>query len=151
MRPGTVISATLGSGSLVLAGHAKSANFWDIWLTWWLGDVGGQLLVAPMLILWARISILEFSRHELERMAALLGVTMAVGLVAFSPLVEQTARRGVLAFLAVVPLLWAALRYSQRDTATVTFALSCFAMWGTLANGGPFARASLNKNLSCWC
>jgi two-component sensor histidine kinase len=79
-------------------------------------------------------------------MARLMATSIAVGLVAFSPLVEQTSRRGVFAFLVIGPLLWAALRYSQRDTVTVAFVLSTFAIWGTLANNGPFAAANLNDS-----
>jgi PAS domain S-box-containing protein len=61
-------------------------------------------------------------------------------------MVEQTSARGALAFLAVVPMLWAALRYAQRDTSTAALVLSCFAIWGVLANGGPFMRPSLNDS-----
>jgi two-component sensor histidine kinase len=60
--------------------------------------------------------------------------------------VEQTVVRGPLAFLAIAPLLWAALRYNQRDTATTAFLLGCFAIWGTIANGGPFVRPSANES-----
>jgi hypothetical protein len=38
------------------------------------------------------------------------------------------------------------LRYSQRDTATAAFLLCCFAIWGTVANGGPFVRTNLNDS-----
>lgn len=51
LASGPVISATVGVTSLVLAGYANAAKFTEIWSTWWLGDVGGQLLVAPMLVL----------------------------------------------------------------------------------------------------
>jgi PAS domain S-box-containing protein len=146
LAPGTVISATLGVGSLVLAGYADPSKFRDIWFTWWLGDVGGQLVVAPIIVLWADTDVFAFGRDQLSRMARLMVATIAVGLVAFSPLIEQTPRRGVFAFLAIGPLLWAALRYCQRDTATVAFVLSSFAIWGTLANSGPFAAANMNDS-----
>jgi PAS domain S-box-containing protein len=58
---------------------------------------------------------------------------------------RRIARR-FYAFLAIVPLLWAALRHNQRDTATAALVLCVFAIWGTLANGGPFARPSLNDS-----
>ena len=144
--PGTVVSATVGVGSLVLAGYADPSKFGDIWFTWWLGDVGGQLVVAPAIFLWANANGSELGRDELLRMAWLMVATIAVGLVAFSPLLEQTPRRGAFAFVAIGPLLWAALRYSQRDTVTVALVLSSFAIWGTLANNGPFAAANLNDS-----
>ena len=146
LAPGTVISATVGVGSLVVAGYADPSKFGEIWFTWWLGDVGGQLVVAPIIVLWANTNVFAFDRDELLRMAWLMVATISVGLVAFSPLIELTSRRGAFAFLAIIPLLWAALRYSQRDTATVALVLSSFAIWGTRANNGPFAGANLNDS-----
>src|SRR5262249_11334732 len=61
---------------------------------------------------------------------------------AFSPLFEDSAVRSALAFLAILPLLWTALRCGERDTAVAVLVLSCFAVWGALAGGGPFAPAS---------
>src|SRR5262249_56403177 len=42
--------------------------------------------------------------------------------------------------------MWAALRRNQRDTATTALLLSCFAVWGTMSNAGPFVRNSLNES-----
>jgi len=146
LLPGTMISATIGVGSLVLAGFADTAQFSSIWLTWWLGDVGGKLLVTPFIVLWAKSSFKDMGRAELQRLALLLGGTIIIGLVAFSPLLQQTTARGPLGFVAIGPLLWAALRHNQRDTATVALMLSAFAIWGTLSDGGPFARSDLNDS-----
>src|SRR5262249_50766853 len=141
-----MIGATMGVGSLVLAGFADPAKFSSIWLTWWLGDVGGQLLVTPFLVLWAKSSLKEMGRAELQRLGLLFGATIIIGIVAFSPLLQQTTARSPLGFVAIGPLLWAALRHNQRDTATVALMLSAFAIWGTLSDGGPFARPNLNDS-----
>jgi PAS domain S-box-containing protein len=71
---------------------------------------------------------------------------VAVGLIAFSPLLGTTVDRGPAGFLAILPLLWAALRCTQRETATVALVLSAFAVWGTMAGGGPFERLGLNES-----
>jgi two-component sensor histidine kinase len=39
-----------------------------------------------------------------------------------------------------------ALCLDQRDTATVALLLSCFAVWGTMSNAGPFVSGSLNES-----
>jgi len=54
-----MISATMGVGSLVLAGFADPAKFASIWLMWWLGDDGGQMLVTPFIVLWSKTSLKE--------------------------------------------------------------------------------------------
>jgi len=146
LAPATMISATIGVGSLGLAGFAKWADFGSIWKTWWLGDLAGALVVTPAIVLWARTAARGFAWTELRESALLFAGTAAVGVVAFSPVIEQTADRGALAFLAILPLLWAALRRGPRDTATVAIILSVSAIWGTLLDGGPFARLTLNDS-----
>jgi integral membrane sensor domain MASE1 len=50
----TIVSATCGVTSLALGGYADWQNYGSIWLTWWLGDAAGALIVAPLLVLWYR-------------------------------------------------------------------------------------------------
>src|SRR5215472_11390265 len=49
----TTVSATFGIASLAVTGFAPWNDAGSIWLTWWLGDAAGDILVAPFLILWA--------------------------------------------------------------------------------------------------
>ncbi len=140
----TAISATIGVGSLTLAGFASQANFLSIWFTWWLGDLAGALLITPVILLWATDR--QPARGRLGEEMAIYVVATLVGLVAFSPVIKQASHRGSFAFLAVVPLLWAALRGGRRETATVALILSCFAVWGTVMGSGPFALANLNES-----
>jgi len=146
LAPSTVISATVGVVSLSLAGYANWSDFAPIWMTWWMGDLAGALVIAPVLVLWATASVDLARGRELIRSGLVFLAAVAVGLVAFSPLLQHSADRGPLAFLAILPLMWAALRRNQRDTATTTFILSCFAVWGTVSGDGPFARSSQNDS-----
>ena len=140
----TMISATVGVGALSYGGYADWARLPEIWMTWWLGDLTGALIVAPVLVLWAARTPLSADRGDNWEFAAILASAVAIGLVAFSPVVPQTAYRDALGFVAVLPLLWAALRRNQRDTATVVLILVGFAVWGTAVNTGPFARVGTN-------
>ena len=51
--PSTIISATLGVGSLSLAGYADWSDFRSVWTTWWMGDLAGALVITPAIVLWA--------------------------------------------------------------------------------------------------
>jgi len=141
----TTISATVGVGSLILSGDAPTA-FAMTWMTWWLGDLAGALVVAPFIVLWAAGDLHSFERAQCVEFGTIVAATIAVGVIAFSPLIEQSGYRDPLGFLALPPLLWAALRRDPRETATVVIILCCFAVWGTLAGSGPFARVSLNDS-----
>src|SRR6266404_5345935 len=144
--PATMISATVGVGSLSLSGYADWANFASIWMTWLMGDLAGALVITPVIVLWTPSLPRAPERQEWMQSCAVFIAVIVVGVIAFSPLIEQTPSRGPLAFLAVLPLMWAALRRNQRDTATTALILACFAVWGTASNGGPFARSNLNDS-----
>ena len=46
----TMVSASIGVASLIAAGDVSSGEIWTSWRTWWLGDAGGDLLVAPAIM-----------------------------------------------------------------------------------------------------
>jgi two-component sensor histidine kinase len=142
----TPISATIGVGSLAVAGFAETAHVPSIWATWWLGDLAGAVVIAPVIVLWVRGGVRSSSARELQATAAIVATAILVGGVAFSPLVGQSTIKDPLGFLSGVPLLWAALRGRRRDTATVGLILAGFAVWGALAQVGPFARSTLNDS-----
>jgi len=140
----TPISASIGLTSLATAGYIDRTNFTDAWVTWWLGDVTGALVIAPVIVLWASSNDHAFNRDDCLETVGVLATAAAVGLIAFSPLIEQTPGRDPLGFLAILPMLWAALRRGPRDTATVALVLAGITVWGTLTGGGPFTTANLN-------
>ena len=141
--PSTAISATLGVVSLSHAGYADWANFAPIWLTWWMGDVAGALLITPVIVLWVKSSARLLQGQTLARSGAAFGAAAVIGLIAFSPLSRHVSNSGPLAFFSIVPLMWTALRHGQRDTATTALILVCFAVWGAMTDSGPFARGNL--------
>ena len=141
----TTVSATIGVASLALGGFAKWSHASTIWLTWWLGDAAGDLLVAPLLILWSRTSRVRWSSQKLVEGGLLLLSLVVIGLVVFGG-VFLGGRRPI-AFIAVPPLVWAAFRFSQRETATTSVVLASMALWGTLHGFGPFAREDPNESL----
>ena len=88
----------------------------------------------------------RLDRRKLFELIVIFCVACAIGLIAFSPIFETAERRAPIGFLAVLPLLWSALRRGPRDTATSALVLAGFAVWGTLAGGGPFDRETLNES-----
>lgn len=142
----TPISASIGLTSLATVGYIEPENFANAWITWWLGDATGALVIAPAIVLWAAGHPYAFSRNEFLETVGVLATAVVVGLIAFSPLIKQTPGRDPLGFLAILPMLWAALRRGPRDTATVALVLAGTTIWGTLMGGGPFMSGDLNSS-----
>src|SRR5438552_794781 len=142
------VSATVGVASLALGGYATWPDFDQIWLTWWLGDVTGALIFGPLLILWVRDWRSHVSRGRLLEVAALWLTTTLIGLAVFG---EGLTHFGLmtlpLTFLCTPPLVWAAVRFRQREAATLVGVLSGIAIWETLGGSGPFVSTSENESL----
>lgn len=134
---GTAVSATFGTGSLVWLGLAAPEAAPLIWLTWWLGDLGGALVVAPVLVLWARRPRWEHGRLALLEAGAIAVVVVASGWLVFGPVLPPAARGVPLAFACLPPLVWAALRFGPRETATGTLLACAVAVAGTMRGLGP--------------
>ena len=143
----TTVSATCGVTSLMLGGFADWVNYGPIWLTWWLGDVAGALIVAPFLILWSANRRLQWSRAQLAEAVLLCAVLVVTTLTVFGGLFSSHANRYPFEYLCIPGLVWAAYRFGPRETATANIILAGLAIWGTLRGFGPFALSSPNESL----
>src|ERR671910_2042688 len=48
----TAAGATMGTTTLYLGGFIARPEFSTVWLTWWLGDAVGNLIITPLLLMW---------------------------------------------------------------------------------------------------
>jgi PAS domain S-box-containing protein len=120
----TTVSATVGAATLIGSGLAAPSHFGSIWLTWWLGDASGVIVIAPLLLL----GFLEADSHWdqrkiLEAGAVALGL-LFVSLVAFSDPANPTKY----AFLSIPILLWVIFRFDKLAAALAVLLLSGFAI-----------------------
>jgi signal transduction histidine kinase len=143
-----VVSATFGVTSLCATGYAQWADFGPIWLTWWLGDAGGALIVAPLLIVWGndpRLAGWDRARaFELAMFAAALALTLVIVFGGVPPFSGTTYPTN---FLAFPVLVWAAFRFGPRIAAVALVILSVAAIWATLRGFGPFGDVPSNEAL----
>jgi len=137
--PGAALAATIGVTSLVLGGFAPRADVAAIWITWALGDITGALIVAPLLILWtAEYRSLALRRQPIEALALVVAV-VGTALVTFGGLAPAGWGNYPMAFLAIPPLLWAAVRFGRREAAAAVVVLMAIAVGGATRGHGPFA------------
>lgn len=143
----TMASATFGVTSLVLGGFASWVNYGPVWLTWWLGDAVGDLVVAPLLILWSNKPQLKWNRVRMLEVVLLLGYLFVAGQATFGNLLPAKSNNYPLEFLCVPALIWAAFRFRPRRAQLATCLLAGITIYGTLRGYGPFVRASHNESL----
>lgn len=143
----TLISPSIGVSSLSLGGFASWSNYGAIWVTWWLGDVSGELIVTPLLVLWSRGTPRKWTRAQLLEVSILLLLLVALAEVAFGGWFSVSTKNHPIAFICGPIVLWTAFRFTQRETATGIFVLSAIALWGTTHGWGPFYFPNENQSL----
>ena len=144
----TTVSASIGVGTLVLSGYADWTDAGAIWLTWWLGDAAGDLVVAPFLLLALRGKPPGAVGARDRPLEALLlgGISALIATGVFRDLITSPAHYP-LTFLCLPPLIWSAFRFGARETSALLVLIATIAVGGTSAGLGPFAMMSPNGAL----
>ncbi len=139
----TTLSATLGVATLSAGGFVEPGTHRAVWVTWWLGDLAGDLIVAPLVVLWSADWRLRWSPLQAGEAAAILFALVTAGLVVFGGVVPPYP----VTFLCLPLLLWPAFRFGPREAASSAVVLAAIAVGGTLQGFGSFARESANESL----
>jgi PAS domain S-box-containing protein len=142
----TIFSATVGVTSLCLDGYASWSKYVLIWFTWWLGDATGDLIIAPLLILWTNDPRFDYGRQKAFEAALLIGTLLVAGLV-FGGFLSIWAPALPHVFVCTPILLWAAFRFGRRETITAAFILSIIAIMNTVSGSGPSSHRDKNEDL----
>ena len=132
----TMISATVGTSSLIVGGLVAPDRFGATWAAWWLGDAVGILVVSPVLLTWTRSRRFRIP-HAGRRFAEGAALTLLVAAAAVS--VFEQGHVAVASLLAPL-LVWAALRFEQRGAARAAFLVCVVAVFSLARGRGPFTE-----------
>jgi PAS domain S-box-containing protein len=141
------VAATIGNSSLCLGGAAPWANFSKLWVTWWLGDGFGALVVAPFLLSWTTQAKIETRPRMPFEGLLLLVLLFIVAMTAFGGWLPGKTRDYPIQQICLPFLIWAALRFDQRLLCAAILLLSGVAVWGTSMGYGPFIQDNPNESL----
>jgi integral membrane sensor domain MASE1 len=128
----TTVSATIGVASLLAGDEIASGDLGITWRTWWLGDMGGDLLIAPALLIAA--THWPFDQAPGRRLEAI-----AVGLLVAAVSALAFTREVGITFVVFPPLIWATLRFWQPGAAAASLIVASIAIPLTENDLGPFS------------
>jgi signal transduction histidine kinase len=144
----TLISATFGVTATALAGLERTESYPVFWTVWWVGDAMGDLLIVPLICVWAWPW--QLSRRPLRWLEALLlgGALTLVSMMVFRRMLSVRAFDLIRGTYAIVPLLiWAALRFEQRGTTAALLLVAVVAVTATASGGSYFAARTPHERL----
>ncbi|RHW28767.1 serine/threonine protein phosphatase [Nocardioides immobilis] len=137
----TLISATIGAGTLVVSGAIHSDRLVNAWAVWWTGDAMGVLTVAPFLLclpLFKELPAWSPARWlEAVTILAVAGAT-----------ITWAAQSDLRSLYLLPPIVgWAAWRLQLRGAAPTALAVSLVATWSATQADGWFASQSVFERM----
>ena len=140
-----LVSATIGSLSVCLGDPTRWNDFWWLWLTWWMGDGFGALIVSPLLLSWS--SSRQIDPRDMPELGGLFVLLVIVVLIVFAGWFPGPVKTYPLAYLCLPCLLWAAVKFDQRIVTSAIVLMAGVAVWGAKHGYGPFVQTNENAGL----
>jgi integral membrane sensor domain MASE1 len=134
---GMLISATVATVALVVAGSLPAEDFWVTWLAWWTGDAMGVLVVTPLLLAVRRFR----PPHDVPLYRWAEPVVLLAGVAAVTLLGTRSTLH--LLFLVFPLLMWAALRFQLIGAAPCVLLVSVISVIAARDQVGPFEAHEL--------
>lgn len=142
-----LVASSWGVATLNIAGVVPPEHFLDTWQTWWLGDLIGMIVFAPVFLTWRQsLQIGSKPQRLAEIIAAFTLLALSAGVVFAAPPPTQGAS-SPLTFLPLPCLVWIAFRFRPLGVALAVCLLSAIAIAATANGSGPFGGVKSSSSL----
>ncbi len=143
----TAVSATLGVLVLSLLKFISLSEFFTVWITWWLGNFLGVMVITPFILAWSKVRLSIKKKSTLVEGIIFLVLLVIVIFYVFETSGGTSVFHQALVYVIFPFAIWAALRLELTGAVSTVFIVSGIAIWGTIHGTGPFSRLPLNDSL----
>ncbi len=143
----SLLSATVGTFSLVLGGLVPMAQFGVTWGAWWLGDAVADLVIAPLILTWSAVGRFSLKYSRWAEGTVLVAALAALTMLVFAAPAAVEANGFWRTYMISTPLVWAALRFGPPGAAIGVALVTALAITYTTEGTGPFAGGQLHQDL----
>jgi len=144
----TMVSSTIGSLSLALTHIIPWEAFQQAWITWWMGDAMGALVVTPLLLSrWSKDEVDILGGRRVEAILLIFCVVVMTQLV-FGDHLDLWRRHLPISFLTFPFLTWAAIRFGMRGATGVVFLIGLLLLANIILRYGPFSQGTTLESLT---
>lgn len=141
------VAASIGTFSLYAGSLISASIAPTVWLNWWLGDLGGVMVVTPLILAWLPALKQQLTKRTVLEvlMASLLVCIITVAI--FSGYFANNHIDRVLVYLSILAIAWIAYRFRLVEVTLAILVFTAGAIWATIHHLGPFSTVELNDSL----
>lgn len=140
------LSALAGALAVFNFTDSDELEFFQVFSTWWVGEVIGGVIVGSLGFVWAKGNP-GFGRQRRLELAALVVGVIGISVLCFYNDNTDWIERFQLSFVVFPSLVWASLRFGPHGTTLVTLLIAVIALLGTVQGFGLFSFADASQNL----
>jgi signal transduction histidine kinase len=134
----TAVSATVGTLSMLAGDVIGAAGLGKFWLTWWLGDTAGALVVLPLILAWA-----FEPRTSSWRVRTLEGALMIIAVAGLA--VVAVSAGAPLTYMVFPALVWAAFRFGPSGATVAVAIVALLTIAITADDVGLFSKQEIDE------
>ncbi|MFN3926737.1 MAG: SpoIIE family protein phosphatase [Pseudanabaenaceae cyanobacterium] len=138
---GNLFQALLGAFYFMLDGKISPANYWSDVLNWWVGDMIGVLVFAPLVVTWFAGGQASW-RLYIAKWQEIGIVAIVLGVVSYFSFIESQP----IEYLVILPLLWSAFHLGSQITTLLVATTGSVASVATLYQRGIFFKITQEFN-----
>lgn len=143
---GCAVSALGGALSLSYFGHQPDDLTWQTVGVWWMGDLLGVYLIAPLLLTASRWDLLPTHKSaRLEGLVLVLGMLLLTRVM--MEYVEPLRPAEIVLFVLLPGVLWAALRFSVTGASLAIFLAALIVLGVSAVSFGGFAGVAMPREV----
>ena len=143
----TLASALSGLLALHRLGIPPGVSPGQLFLSWWIGNVIGALLVTPMALGLVRRSHLHWNARRVAEAVPLMLFLVVLTHMLFREKGIFHIAHSPLAFVVFPFIVWISIRFGARGAACCTLLVSALAIHGTALEQGPFGHMTFPLNM----
>jgi len=142
----TLISASIGSVSLVALNLVELSLLPEIALRWWMGDSIGIAFMTPIILIWAHCKLQPLSKTINLELIALFALSFVTGQIVFFHWLEISAGHYDISWIFLF-IVWSATRFKQHDTALLQLMFFIQALLSASQGVGHYANSMQETGL----
>ena len=143
-----LVSASVGITALWLSGRMGAGTISPAFVVWWVGDLLGALVMAPVILSWAGRPIAGIRTRRILEMAVIFTGTVLTAELGVTHFLHFPVLRQIdYPYLLFPFVIWAAVRFGSRGASLMTLTVAVVTIWHTVERQGPFVATSPEATL----
>jgi PAS domain S-box-containing protein len=144
---GSLISSTIAALALFSGGFLQWNLVGSVWTTWFVGDVMGQILIVPLILLLPELFERLRTGERIAEAFVMVVVVTGISVAVFMPVSILASMNYPLAIFPVPLVLWGAIRFEHIGATTLVLLVYLIGVIGTYSGSGPFETPDDNISL----